>query len=224
MNENQCVTIKKDLLYINFKNLRDIYLNLDIIKENIRNGIVNQVIFISDFSPNAECCCSLSERKLIIQFLNQTEVLTLAVFGKHCFPEIMDVMLFCDLNLCFNSFVVDISRYQCEELFSFEQQLRFRIGSKAIFSLDEKISGNLDAERLLELNLMNEIIDESKAVEEVQNYLDKLIDKKGKRQVDLIISNHKSFRNMNLTLSNDFLAFKEANYFCMLVADTYMFE
>lgn len=224
MNENQCVTINEDFLYIYFKSLKDIYVNLSTIKQKIVYGTVNKVVFISNFPPHAECCCSVSERNLIIQFLNQTDVLTLSVLGENCFPEAMDVMLFCDLNLCYSNFFVNIDNYQCEELFSFEQQLRFRIGSNVLFSLNEKLCGNLDAELMLDLKLVNHIIDQDKTEEEVQLFLDKLLARKDKRQIDFIISNHKSFRNMNLALPNDFLAFKEGKYFCMLVADTYMFQ
>lgn len=213
------LTIQGAIAFFSGESLQDLLPDQAVIEQQAAAG---QIVALAIIWRGPEATVGLDpvQRNAFYQWLNQLNLLTVAVMDQRCQGEVMELLFRCDIRLGGNQLAVQFPSPAEQLSFDFKERCQLLMGKNGSGSLAcQLFDQTWDANRLLTHRLVNQILplDGPEGIHAVRLYLEKLLSGKEPFQIQAILMCFKHYQKLGLNTDREALLAEEARRFCELV-------
>ncbi|MBC2581424.1 hypothetical protein [Clostridium sp. DJ247] len=220
--EQSFLIVKGSTAFLYINDFNDILHHKNEIDENISKDEIIVLTIIWN-SSNIASSISKDQRLEIHRWFNSLEILSIAVVDNLCSGDLLELIMLCDIRLGGNNLSIQFPDSESEFVFNFEERCQLLMGNKRnIHNYSGLLGKILNPDEVYNLGLINKAIDIEDMVNEVQNYINKIIGSKNNNQVKAIIRCFNNYKQFGLNSNEELLLEQESKQFCKLILKEYL--
>lgn len=209
--------IQDSSLYIEITDLSDILNYKDVIDNSIENDVINVLAIIWN---GQDIFSSLNhEEKLdLYRWLDLLPILSVIVVNNYCYGDLLELFMICDIRIGGSNLVISFPYDDSEFIFNFKERCKLLMGKQEVKGgYESLLKKTFHSKEIYKLRLINRIIDMEDMSNQVQKYINKVINNKSSYQIKAIMKCFNNYKNLGLNNNRELLLEQEFIQFCNLV-------
>lgn len=214
--------IQHGAIFLYITDLNDILFYKDAINGNIAEDSITALIIIwngQDILPGI----TQSRKKELYKWLNSLPILSAVVVNSYCYGDLLELIMMCDIRLGGNNLVIRFPDDEAGFSFDFKERCKLLMGiQEGRKNHDNLLKKTLHSKEIYNRRLINKIINMEDMLNEVQDYINRIMGNKSSYQIKAIMKCFNNYKNLGLDTNRELLLEQESRQFCELVAKEYL--
>lgn len=211
------------ICFLYISDLTDLLPYKEMIENNMKDGSTTTLAVIDQGKATEENLDKDLQSK-VYQWLNSSSYLSIAVAGGQCSQGFLTLMMASDLRLGGANLSIKFPSKESASPFDFQERCRLLMGRKGKenpSSYSPLLNQTLGAQELYQRGFINRIIDMEKTHEELQLFVNGLLEGRNGEQIQGILNSFKHYKQLGLKVNRQLLLEQEAKEFCRLIIKEY---
>lgn len=212
--------IKNKICFLEIIEMADLLSYQEMVDNNLKDGSIRVLVIINQGSVQ-KGSVNDSANGSLLDWINSRPCLVIAVGNGRCNMEFLALMMECDIRLGGIDLSVQFPRE--ENIFHFDvmERCQLLMGKEGRRWEAQLTDQRLGAERLCEMGFINRMIDMNLLKEEVEDYINKLLQNRHDEQIEAILRCFRHYKQLGLNVNRQLLLEQESKEFCSLIIKEY---
>ncbi|MBX4266835.1 hypothetical protein [Clostridium estertheticum] len=217
-NELTPLLINNANCFFNISDFTGIFKYKDEIDENITNDKINVLTIIWNGKDNTSNI-NLVQKLELYKWFNSLAIVSIVVVDNFCNGDLLELIMMCDIRLGGNNLSIGFPENKDDFNFNFGERCQLLMGKKRnIEGYNCLLKTTMSSNELFKLRFINKIIDMEDILNEIQNYINKLMINNNSYQIKAIKKCFNVFKQLGMNADSELLLEEESKQLCDLIS------